>query len=283
VALPRQHFLRRLGGDAQKDLNLLIGNSSVAHMGFIFLGIASLNLIGVTGAVLIMIAHGFLAALTFALSGYIYQKTGTLEMSELGGLCRKLPFIGTALLMAAMAGCGLPGLPISSAKSRCSSARGKFSRLVTGLALWGALVIGAHLHDARRPEHPARPAAGKMEFGLSDASNVWRKLPYALAAGEPAGVRLLARNCSRKKSIRRAKIVAMANPGGKASCHCHFRNPKSAIRNPKLMNSPLITLEICVIALGTVLMLADFWMPAERKKFLATRPLRRWADFCSSA
>ena len=73
----------------QKDLNLLIGNSSVAHMGFIFLGIASLNLIGVTGAVLIMIAHGFLAALTFALSGYIYQKTGTLEMSELGGLCRQ--------------------------------------------------------------------------------------------------------------------------------------------------------------------------------------------------
>ena len=46
----------------QRDLNMLIGNSSVAHMGFIFLGIASLNLIGVSGAVLIMIAHGFLAA-----------------------------------------------------------------------------------------------------------------------------------------------------------------------------------------------------------------------------
>ena len=70
----------------QKDLNRLIGNSSVAHMGFVFLGIASLNLIGVTGAVLVMIAHGFLAALTFGLSGYIYQQTGTLEMSELGGL-----------------------------------------------------------------------------------------------------------------------------------------------------------------------------------------------------
>ena len=70
----------------QKDFNLLIGNSSVAHMGFVFLGIASLNLIGVTGAVLVMIAHGFLAALTFGLSGYIYQQTGTLEMSELGGL-----------------------------------------------------------------------------------------------------------------------------------------------------------------------------------------------------
>ena len=51
----------------QKNLNLLIGNSSVAHMGIIFLGVASLNLIGITGAVIIMVAHGFLAALTFGL------------------------------------------------------------------------------------------------------------------------------------------------------------------------------------------------------------------------
>ena len=93
----------------QRDFNLLIGNSSVAHMGFIFLGLASLNLIGITGAVVIMVAHGFLAALTFGLTGYIYQKTGTLQISELGGLCRQLPFIGTTLLMAAMAGCGMPG------------------------------------------------------------------------------------------------------------------------------------------------------------------------------
>ena len=74
----------------QKDLNLLYGNSSVAHMGFVFLGIASLNLIGVTGAVVIMVAHGFLAALTFGLSGFIYNHTGTLVMSELGGLARKM-------------------------------------------------------------------------------------------------------------------------------------------------------------------------------------------------
>src|SRR6266481_5735557 len=93
----------------QRNLNLLIGNSSVAHMGFAFLGIASLSLIGVTGAVLVMIAHGFLAALTFGLSGYLYQQTGTLNMDEHGGLLRKLPFIGTAMIMAMLAGCGLPG------------------------------------------------------------------------------------------------------------------------------------------------------------------------------
>ena len=71
----------------QKDFNWLIGNSSVAHMGFVFLGIASLNLIGVTGAVLVMIAHGFLAALTFGLSGYLYQQTGTLRDGPSSAAC----------------------------------------------------------------------------------------------------------------------------------------------------------------------------------------------------
>src|SRR3954463_8388514 len=72
----------------QKDFNWLAGYSSVAHMGFVFLGIASLSLIGITGAVLVMIAHGFLAALIFGLNGFIYQQTGTLEIAHLGGLLR---------------------------------------------------------------------------------------------------------------------------------------------------------------------------------------------------
>ena len=102
----------------QENFDRLIGYSSVAHMGFVFLGIASLSLIGVTGAVLVMIAHGFLAALTFALNGYLYQQTGTLEMKQLGGLLRKLPFIGTALVMAAFAGCGLPGFANFAGETR---------------------------------------------------------------------------------------------------------------------------------------------------------------------
>src|SRR5258705_12354036 len=81
----------------QKDLNLLIGNSSVAHMGFAFLGIASLSLIGITGTVFVMIAHGLLAALTFGLSGYLYQQTGTLVINQLAGLLRRVPSGGTAL------------------------------------------------------------------------------------------------------------------------------------------------------------------------------------------
>ncbi|HEX9046058.1 MAG TPA: NADH-quinone oxidoreductase subunit M, partial [Verrucomicrobiae bacterium] len=165
----------------QKDLNLLVGNSSVAHMGFIFLGIASLNLIGVSGAVLIMVAHGFLAALTFALTGYIYQQTGTLQMSELGGLCRKLPFIGTALLMAGMAGCGLPGF--ANFVGEVTVFFGAWSqpalRVVTVIALWGGLVIGG-VYMTRAIRTVLHGPLPEKWNSLPDASNLWRKLPYAL-------------------------------------------------------------------------------------------------------
>src|SRR5271170_7013534 len=163
----------------QKNLNLLIGNSSVAHMGFIFLGIASLNLIGVTGAVFIMVAHGFLAALSFALSGYIYQSAGTLQMKELGGLCRQLRFIGTVLLMAALAGCGLPGFANFVGEVAVFFGSWKVFPLVTTLAVWGALIIGA-VYMTRAIRNILHGPVPEKFSTLADASNVWRKLPYSL-------------------------------------------------------------------------------------------------------
>ena len=127
----------------QKDLNLLIGNSSVAHMGFIFLGIASLNVIGLTGAVLVMIAHGLLAALAFGLSGHLYQQHGSLDMTRMGGLLRKMPLVGTALLMAMMAGCGLPGFANFAGEITIFFAAWSAGfQTITVIAAWSALVIG---------------------------------------------------------------------------------------------------------------------------------------------
>ena len=192
----------------QKDLNLLIGNSSVAHMGFIFLGIASLNLIGVTGAVFIMVAHGFLAALTFALSGYIYQKTGTLEMSELGGLCRKLPFIGTALLMAALAGCGLPGFANFVGEVTVFFGAWTCFPAITVLAALGRAGHRRRLHDARHPQRSARAAAGEMDSGLADAGHLWRKLPYALLLASLFVFGFLPRLLTEQNQPDAEKIVA---------------------------------------------------------------------------
>ncbi|HTR41744.1 MAG TPA: NADH-quinone oxidoreductase subunit M [Pseudomonadales bacterium] len=162
----------------QRDLNLLIGNSSVAHMGFIFLGIASLNLIGVTGAVFVMVAHGFLAALTFGLSGYIYQKAGTLEMTELGGLCRPLHFIGTALLMAMLAGCGLPGFANFVGEVTVFFGSWKVFPTVTVLAVWGGLVIGG-IYMMRAARNILQGPVPAKFTSLADAG-LMRKLPYAL-------------------------------------------------------------------------------------------------------
>jgi NADH-quinone oxidoreductase subunit M len=195
----------------QRDLNLLIGNSSVAHMGFIFLGIASLNLIGVTGAVFVMIAHGFLAALTFALSGYIYQKTGTLQISELGGLCRPLRFIGTALLMAAMAGCGLPGFANFVGEVTVFFGAWKVFPLVTGLALWGALIIGA-VYMTRAIRNVLHGPVPEKFSNLADASNVWRKLPYALLLAGLFVFGCFPKLLTDQIKPDAEKIIQMANP-----------------------------------------------------------------------
>jgi NADH-quinone oxidoreductase subunit M len=163
----------------QKDFNWLIGYSSVAHMGFVFLGIASLTVAGVTGAVLVMIAHGFLAALTFGLNGYIYQQTGTLQMDQLGGLLRRLPFIGTALLMAAFAGCGLPGFANFAGEVTVLFGAWKPLPHATVFAAWGALIIGAvyMLRAMRKILHGPLP----QKWGaVVDASDPWRRTPFVL-------------------------------------------------------------------------------------------------------
>jgi len=94
---------------AQKRLDWTIGYSSVMHMGYIFLGLASLNIIGINGAAILMFAHGLSVASAFALCGEIRRRTGTLEYSELGGLAKVTPVLGVLFGFAAMASVGLPG------------------------------------------------------------------------------------------------------------------------------------------------------------------------------
>src|SRR5437870_9115309 len=94
---------------AQKRLDWMLGYSSVMHMGYIFLGIASGGILGVTGAALLMFAHGVSIALLFALAGELRQRTGTLVFDELGGLARVMPFAGLAFGIGVFAAIGLPG------------------------------------------------------------------------------------------------------------------------------------------------------------------------------
>jgi NADH-quinone oxidoreductase subunit M len=161
----------------QKDFNWLVGYSSVAHMGFVFLGIAALNLIGITGAVVVMIAHGFLAALTFGLSGYVFQQTGTLQMDQFGGLLRRLPFIGTALMMAAFAACGLPGFANFAGEVSVFFGAWKTFPIVTVIACWGALIIGA-IYMLRAVRSMLHGPLAERWVAIADAPHLWRKAPF---------------------------------------------------------------------------------------------------------
>jgi len=96
---------------AQTDLKRLIAFSSVGHMGFVLLGIATLTPIGVQGALIGNVAHGVITGLLFFLAGGVKDRFHTSDIGELGGgLLAKLPVFGGVTLFAAIASLGLPGL-----------------------------------------------------------------------------------------------------------------------------------------------------------------------------
>lgn len=96
----------------QKDFKFVIGYSSVSHMGFVLLGLVTLNTIGLSGAVLQMFSHGIIAGLLFAVVGRIvYDRTHTRELSVLEGmrLSKAMPFAAVTFVIASAASMGLPG------------------------------------------------------------------------------------------------------------------------------------------------------------------------------
>ena len=97
----------------RSDLKFVIGYSSVSHMGFVLLGLATANALGVSGAVLQMFSHGVIAALLFAVAGrMLYRRTHTRDLDALSGinLGRALPFAAFTFVIASAASMGIPGL-----------------------------------------------------------------------------------------------------------------------------------------------------------------------------
>jgi NADH-quinone oxidoreductase subunit M len=95
---------------AQTDLKRLIAFSSVGHMGFVMLGIATLTDVGINGAVFGMVAHGLITGMLFFLAGSIHERYHTRAIAELGGVLRQIPRFGSVFTYAAIASLGLPGL-----------------------------------------------------------------------------------------------------------------------------------------------------------------------------
>ena len=92
------------------DLKRMIAISSVSHMGFVMLGIATLTDIGIAAAIFQMFAHGLISAMLFMMAGAIGHNVGTRNISELGGIGKKVPRIGAFTIFAFLASLGLPFL-----------------------------------------------------------------------------------------------------------------------------------------------------------------------------
>jgi NAD(P)H-quinone oxidoreductase subunit 4 len=114
-------------------------------MGYVVLGIASLNAIGLSGAVFQMVSHGIISGLLFMLVGLVYDKAGTRELPKLGGLFATLPAVGAFFVVAAMANAGLPGL--SGFMAEFLVFRGGFERFTipTVLCIFGVVLTAVYM------------------------------------------------------------------------------------------------------------------------------------------
>ena len=166
---------------AQRDMKLIIGYSSSSHMGYVLLGMASVSMIGMQGAVFLMFAHGIMTALAFALIGWFYDQTHTRMLGDLGGMMKVMPFAGTCFIIAAMASAGLPGF--ANFVSELLVIIGAWqSNLWLGipaiLAVWGLVITGVYLlraiKDAFFGELPERWK------NLKDARTFSERLPYVM-------------------------------------------------------------------------------------------------------
>jgi NADH-quinone oxidoreductase subunit M len=95
---------------AQTDFKYVIGYSSVSHMGYVLLGLATLSDVGVNGAALQMFSHGVMTALMFAMVGAVYDQAHTRELALFGGLAKKMPRFAIYFVIAGLTSVGLPGL-----------------------------------------------------------------------------------------------------------------------------------------------------------------------------
>ena len=142
-----------LGCLAQTDMKRLIAFSSVAHMGFVMLGISTLTSFGMTAAMFGMVAHGLITGMLFFVAGSVKERYHTLEIARLGGILKQMPHLGWILGFSSMASLGLPGLAgfwgefpaILSAYSPVAGLNESVFRVYMVIAALGTVLAAAYL------------------------------------------------------------------------------------------------------------------------------------------
>lgn len=161
---------------AQDNLKRRLAYSSIAHMGFVLIGVASFTTLGVSGALLQMISHGLIAAALFFLAGVTYERTHTLSMEKLGGMAQQMPTVFALFTAGAMASLALPGmsgfvgeLSIFLGFTSSDAYSTVFKAVVVVLAAVGVILSPIYLLSMlRRVFYGDAPDAGWLA-GLTDA------------------------------------------------------------------------------------------------------------------
>ncbi len=125
---------------AQRDLKQMIGYSSVMHMGYCFLGVATLSVAGSGGVVLLMVGHGLSVALLFLLATSIHHRTRTFDLAEMGGLAQQTPVLAAFFVAATLAGLGLPGFANFWGELTIFVSLWPFSHWLTAVAVSGVVL-----------------------------------------------------------------------------------------------------------------------------------------------
>jgi NADH-quinone oxidoreductase subunit M len=129
---------------AQKDLKQMVGYSSVMHMGYAFLGIATASTLGLGGVVMLMVGHGLSVALLFLLSTSVHHRTHTFDMDSMGGLAGKAPVLSALFLAGTFASIGLPGFANFWGEFPIFVALWAFSPALTVVALVGTVISAVY-------------------------------------------------------------------------------------------------------------------------------------------
>ena len=132
----------------QTDMKLLMGFSSVSHMGYVFVGLGTMNVIGMTGAVLQMTAHGLMTALFFLLIGAMYDQSHNRDLPNFSGLAKQMPIWSVFFVFAALASLGLPGLSGFIAEVHIFIGAFRSYPIVGGLAVLTAAITTTYLMRA---------------------------------------------------------------------------------------------------------------------------------------
>ena len=130
---------------AQNDLKYVVGYSSVSHMGYVLMGIATMDTVGVTGATLQMFSHGVMTALLFTLVGAIYERAHTRDTLVLNGLASRMGWGAGAFMIAGLTSIGLPGLSGFISEVMVFIGAFRTQPILGALGVFGALVTAVYM------------------------------------------------------------------------------------------------------------------------------------------